>query len=140
MDEPPWPSGRRSRSRDVPEHHLALFAGGGRQRLPIRAERDPVDEALAALEGGELAVVVGGVPEHHLAGVAGGGERLPIRAERDPGDGALAALDGELAVVVGGVQSTTSSVAVAAATVFPSGLNATPLTELWPLSRAASLP
>ena len=71
---------------EVPEHHLPVVAGGG-ERAPVRAERNPIDGALAALEGWELGVVVRGVPEHDLAVVAGGGERAPVRAERDTVDG-----------------------------------------------------
>ena len=72
--------------------------------FPSGLNATPLTYVLAAVEGGELAVVVGGVPEHHLGVDAGGGERVPVRAERDPEDGALAALEGgELAVVVGGV-------------------------------------
>src|SRR5262249_32647900 len=57
--------------------------------------------ALAAVQGRELPVMVGCVPEHYLPVVAGGGERAPVPAEGNPQDGALAAVEGlQFAVVV----------------------------------------
>ena len=107
-----------------------MVVGRGGERLPVRAERHTAHGARVPSERLAPRLARRDVPEDDGLVVGRGGERLPVRAERHAKHGVLCARSGSPRGLPDWTsQRMTVLSADAEASVCPSGLNATLITE-----------
>ena len=125
--------------RAVPDLHRLVIAPRS-QALAVRAERHAHDPTGMALEGEQL-LAGRAVPDLHRLVIARRSQALAVRAERHARDPTGMALEGEQLLAGRAVPDLHRLVLLPEARRWPSGLNATLVTQPpWPLRANSSLP